>query len=122
MFGSFGTNGLDAMLDHIGSNSPANVITHMSLHTADPGTAGTAEYGGGSYARQAIAFPASSGGSMSASGTPSFDIDASGTITHVGLWTAVSTGTFLGSDDLPAAESFGSAGTLSITAIDLSLS
>lgn len=73
-----------------------NAATHASLHSADPGTTGTSEISGGSpaYARKALTWTAgASDGIVTASVT--FDVPASTTITHAGLWTAITAGTFL---------------------------
>lgn len=69
--------------------------THASLHSADPGTTGTNEISGGSpaYARKSLTWTAgSSDGVVTASCT--FDVPASTAITHAGIWSAVTSGTF----------------------------
>lgn len=78
------------------SFSPEPVF--VSLHTADPGETGAAEVAGGSYARQSVA---AAGWNAAASGL--IDninaIDFTGmpatTVTHVGIWDAVTVGNFL---------------------------
>lgn len=106
---------LDAMLDHLDT-----LITHVSAHTADPGTTGTSEVTGGSYARQSITFAASSAGNLNSSNTPVIPIPAGTTITHLGLWSALSAGTFYGSVDITD-ETFGSAGNYTVTDLDVNL-
>lgn len=70
--------------------------THASLHSADPGTTGSSEISGGSpaYARQALTWTA---GTVDGQATASavFDVPAGQAVTHAGLWTAASGGTFL---------------------------
>lgn len=64
-----------------------------SLHTADPGTTGTSEVTGGTYARVAITWvPGGSDGISTAS--VNFNLPASTATTHVGLQSAASAGTF----------------------------
>lgn len=92
------------------------LATHASLHTADPGTTGASEVTGGSpaYARKAITWAASSGGSKTLSATVTFDVPASTTITHCGTWSASSGGTFRGGGALSASEVFGAQGTYTL--------
>ena len=73
----------------------ATQVTHLSLHTADPGTTGADEVTGGSYARQAITFAAAASGSSASNVACTFTVMPACTVTHVGLWTAVSAGTYL---------------------------
>ncbi|GII84594.1 hypothetical protein Ssi03_25840 [Sphaerisporangium siamense] len=94
----------------------------VSLHTADPGTTGANEVTGGSYARQTKTWNAASGGNLDDSNAPSFNIPASTTISHFGLWTEATGGTFLGGGALSASESYGAAGgTYQLTDVDISL-
>lgn len=92
------------------------LITHISLHTADPGGTGASEVAGGSYARQAVTWDAPSGGTGGITNDPSFDIPAGTTITHYGLWSASSSGTFYGGGALSASEAYVGAGTYVLTA------
>lgn len=91
------------------------LITHLSLHTADPGTTGAAEATGGTpaYARKAIV------NTVAANGTESFaegifDVPA-GTYTHFGTWSAATLGTFIGGNALAASQTFTSQGQLKLT-------
>ena len=106
---------LDAMLDHLDT-----LITHVSAHTADPGSTGTSEVTGGSYARQSITFGAAASGNLDSSNAPVIPIPAGTTITHLGLWSAVSAGTFYGSADITD-ETFASAGNYTVTDFDVNL-
>lgn len=91
----------DAFLDHFlgttSTSSPTNV--YVALHTADPTDAGTGtEVSGNGYARQTIAFGASSGGTASNSAAIEFPAASGGsfgTITHIGLWDASTGGNLL---------------------------
>lgn len=106
---------LDAMLDHLDT-----LVTHVSAHTALPNAAGDSEVTGGSYARQSITFAASSAGNLDSSNTPVIPIPAGTTITHLGIWSALSGGTFYGSMDITD-EAFGSAGNYTVTDADVNL-
>ena len=69
---------------------------YASLHSADPGTTGVSEISGGApaYARKALTWAAGTvDGIVTASAT--FDVPASTGITHAGIWTAVTAGTYL---------------------------
>lgn len=106
------------MLDALGA-----VVGYVSLHTADPGSTGTNEVTGGSpaYARKAVTWNASSAGDLDNNANPVFDVPASTTITHFGLWSAATSGTFYGGDALSASESFGAQGTYTLTDLDVLL-
>lgn len=67
-----------------------NGATHVSVHTADPGSTGANEVG----TRAPITWvPGPADGQIT--GTATVTVTAGTAITHVGLWTAVSGGTFL---------------------------
>lgn len=108
-------------LSTAGRNAAANAIaalaTHLSLHTGDPGSSGTAEVTGGSpaYARKAVTWNTASGGVADTSNAPVFDVPGSTSVSHFGLWTAASGGTFLGGDALSATEGFAAQGTYTAT-------
>lgn len=87
---------------------------HISAHTADPGTTGAGEVSGGSYARQQSTFAAASNGTQVGSQV-NVPIPASTTVTHWGVWSAATGGTFLFGGALAAPEAFGGAGTLQHT-------
>lgn len=72
---------------------------YLSLHTADPGTTGTNEVTGGSYARQAITFGSASGGSKASTDAQSFSgMPAEAGNLWVGIWSASTGGTFIWGD------------------------
>jgi hypothetical protein len=88
------------MLDSLNNQSgaaPTNIVAFASLHTAYSAT-GTNELTGGApaYARKAITFGAASAGSKAATTSPVFDIPPGVTVAYVGLWSAVTSGTFAG--------------------------
>ncbi len=86
MAGVFPTLRKNAMLDSL-------TLSHVSAHTAWHATGGN-EVTGGSYARQAITMAAAAGGERAASTAPVISIPASTTVRWLGLFDAVSAGTF----------------------------
>jgi len=91
-----------------------------SLHTADPGATGGDEIDdAGSYSRQTITFNAASGGEVTSSNTPVFDVPESTTITHVGIWNSTGT-TYYGGSAITQ-EVFNAAGTYTLTSATLDL-
>ena len=64
----------------------ASDINLVSLHSADPGTTGTNELSGGSYAKETITFAAASGGEKAVNNAPVVNVPASATVAWVGLW------------------------------------
>jgi hypothetical protein len=92
-----------------------NNAAYASLHTADPGTTGTAEVSGGApaYARKALTWTPGTTGTNTATAT--FDVPTSTTITYCGLWTAVTGGTFLDKAVLGASQTFASQGTYQLS-------
>lgn len=88
-------------------------LSYISLHTADPGSTGTNEATGGSYARQSLTWGSSSAGVTSASQV-SFSVNA-GTYSHIGFWDAVSAGTYRGGNALAASQTLSSAGIVKVT-------
>ena len=105
------------MLDQLVSSY---TTLYVSAHTATPNLTGASEVTGGSYARQALAYNAASGNSKTTSATATIPIPAGVTVAWLGLWSAVTAGTFLGQVDI-ADEAFGSAGNLDVTAFTLAL-
>jgi hypothetical protein len=101
----------DTMLDQL-----TTLATHASLHTADPGITGANEVTGGSpaYARKPITWAAASGGSKTLTGSVTFDVPPSTTLTHLGTWSALSAGTFRGGGSLAATEVYGAQGTYTL--------
>ena len=106
----------NAMLDHL-----ASLVSHVSLHTADPGGTGANEASGGSpaYARQSITWNAAAAGALDSSNQPVFDVPA-GTYTHVGFWSASTGGTNYGDADI-ADETFAGQGTYTVTDADVTI-
>ena len=85
--------------------SPAAV--YVSLHTADPTDAGTGtEVSGGSYARQSATFGAPSNGASTTSADITFPqaTGSWGTVSHIGIWDALTTGNLLYHTQLDASK------------------
>ena len=116
----------NAMLDLFGSASQTGYSTpYVALHTGDPGSAGTSN-ASAEIDRKALTFAAASGGSKAATGSPvaqwaSWD-QGTETITHVSIWTASTSGTFLASIQLTASKQVNDTDTLNLTALSLSVS
>ena len=116
------------MLDHFlgtaSTSAPASVF--LSLWTSDPSDAGSGtELSGDAYARQDINFAAASGGAASSNATVTFPTATGswGTITHIGIHDAVSSGNLLYHSALSASKAIASgdvfqvaSGAITITA------
>lgn len=102
------------MLDALNGGTPSSIIAYASLHSAYSAT-GTNELTGGSpsYARQAVTWSAAAGSSKaSASVAGAFNVPAAGTVAFVGLWSAVTSGTFAGMGPNDAGTQFAFSATL----------
>ena len=121
---------LPAAQENTGLNAmfvPATTY-YLALFTSDPTTTGASgEVTGGSYARQAIAFGSASAGSQASTNAQTFTsmpVEAGG-IPYFGLFTASTSGTYLGggtTTGLSGAISAGSTVTFAIGAVTTSLS
>lgn len=108
------------------ADQQAGHITHFSAHTGAVGTTGANEATGGGYARVASNFNAGGAAGPLGStlqpatvgvawGSATFTV-AAGTYTDVGFWSASTSGTFRGGDDMSASQvsGGGSIGPISI--------
>lgn len=88
---------------------------YVSVHTADPGTTDTSEASGGSpaYARAATTWTGGTSDGIVTGSAVVIDVP-SGTYTHIGLWSAATSGTFIGSAAITST-TFAAQGTLAIT-------
>ncbi len=118
----YSTAGKNLMLDALRGTNPTVALAYASLHTNDPGDTGASEVTGGApaYARKAVTMGAASAGAIAATNQPVFDVPAETTVTHVGFWSAVSGGTFLGYADVTD-ETFAAQGTYTLTSAILDL-
>ena len=96
---------------HIMLDALAAVTDEVSLHNDDPSTTGANELTGGSYARLAPAFAASSGGEKALSAELQFDVPAASTVAWVGFWAA---SVFVAKAQLAAPEVYAGAGTYTL--------
>lgn len=101
----------------------ATVAVYVSLHTSSPGTDGSNEVSGGSpaYSRESVTWNTASNGNLDSSNAPEFDVPGSTTVTHFGLWSAATSGTFYGGGALSAPETFTGQGTYTLTDLDIDL-
>ena len=107
-----------------GSAYSAVAGTFIQLHTADPGAAGTTAVSVGSTTRNSCTFAASSSGSaLALSGTPTAWTNGgtSETLTHISVWTASTSGTFLFSVALTTSKAWASADTYTQLTLGVSL-
>lgn len=95
----------------------ANV--YVQLHTADPGAAGTTAVSAVTT-RNAATWNSPSGGSMTLNTLNSYTMTSSETITHISLWTASSSGTFLQSAALTTGVPVINGSTLTFSTLTLS--
>lgn len=89
-----------------------------SLHTANPGTSGVSEVpttgGSPNYARKGLTWGTAAAGVVSTSAAVTFDIPPGQTVAYVGFWSAVTAGTFLGSQAVTS-EVYAGQGTYALT-------
>lgn len=116
---------LNATLRNTTYTSPATV--YLALYTSDPTAADSGtEVSGGSYARQAVAFSAPSGGATDNSAQLDFPKATAdwGTITHFGVRDAASGGNLLFFGALAASKTINTDDKLQVEAgsLDISLS
>ena len=109
---------LDALLNN--GSFAGGATVYVSLHTADPGEDGANEVAGGSYARQASGgFAAAAGGTTDNDAIIDFTLMPAETMTHVGIWDAVTAGNFLVGGALTADKTTNAGDTFRIAAGDL---
>lgn len=80
----------------------AGLGSWISLHTGNPSTTGANEATGGSpaYARKQTTWSAGGSDGVYSGSQVTFDVPA-GTYTHVGIWSASTSGTFVDFYDIP---------------------
>jgi len=113
---------LDAICNAADYTAPTGF--YVKLHTGDPGAAGTSN-AATETTRQSAAMDAASGGTITSGSDVTWtNVSTSETYSHVSFWSAASSGTFLGSDDLEVARDVNAGDTFTIAAgdIDLALS
>jgi len=113
---------INATLRNTSYTSPTT--TYLALYTTDPTDADTGtEVSGGSYARQAITFSSPSNGATSNSDAIEFPTATGswGTITHIGIRDAVTSGNLLYHTPLDASKAIGSGDIFRISATNLTV-
>jgi len=98
----------------LSSNGESIILTSLltgrfvSLHTADPGNTGASEVSGGAYARQSVTFVQTGANPTVAANNAVVEFPVAtanwGTLTHFGVWSAATGGTYLGGDELETAK------------------
>jgi len=77
----------NAALNGLDGTGSTNTMTHVSLHTASPGTTGASENANtGSYARQACTWNAAASSAKTNSTALTFSTAGSVAVTHIGTW------------------------------------
>lgn len=100
----------NVLSDYLGT-----LITHISIHTAQPDDAGSDEVTGGApaYARKPITWLTAVDTQIKNEFQLVFDVPA-GTYTHLGYWSALTTGTFYGWEAFSAPQVYAVQGTLPV--------
>lgn len=113
---------INATLRNTSYTSPAAV--YVGLYTTDPGEGNTGtEVSGGSYARTAVTFGAPSNGVSTNSGAVTFPTATGtwGTVTHIGILDASTSGNLLYYTPLDASKSIASGDVFTISTGNLSV-
>jgi len=113
---------INATLRNTSYTSPTTV--YVGLFTTDPTDAGTGtEVAGGSYARTAVTFGAPSNGVATNNADVTFPTATGtwGTVTHVGIHDASTTGNLLYHSSLTASKTIGTGDIFKITSGNLSV-
>lgn len=112
---------INYVLRNVAYTAPTTV--YLALYTSSPTAADSGtEVTGGSYARQAVTFSASSSGSTSNSGTVTFSGMPAATVTHFGIRDASTAGNLLYWGPLSASKTTSSGDTLTVSASGLTVS
>jgi hypothetical protein len=113
---------INAVLRNTSYTSPAAV--YVGLYTSDPGEGNTGtEVSGGSYARTAVTFGAPSNGVSTNSASVTFPTATGtwGTVTHIGILDALTTGNLLYHTALDSSKSIASGDVFTISTGNLSV-
>ncbi len=94
------------------------IATHLTLHSADPGTTGTSLVA--TTARVAASWAVDADGDLTLSSSSAFTGAAPATaVTYVGLWSALTAGTFRGGFALSGDQTANAAGEYTVTALTI---
>lgn len=121
--GNFHNDVADAMLDAFARNvSYANSAVWVKLHLGDPGSAGTGSPAVNTTRQQAVFASAATGGTISNTSVIEWtSVSTTETYSHISLWTASTSGTFLGNDQLSSNAAVTAGDTFRIPIGDLDL-
>lgn len=93
---------------------------YVQCHNGDPGAAGTANVSTGITTRNQLTLNAPSGGSATLGTLASFSATGTDTISHVTLWTASTSGTFIASGALSVSKGVNNGDTLTFNTFTVS--
>lgn len=119
------TNALENVLN--GTTIATNAYTtsgnvFVQVHTGAPGTAGTSNVSVGTTTRASATFGTASGGVISITGTPSFtNGGTSETLTAVSIWTASTSGTYLGCALLTSSQAWASGNVYTLSSLSYTI-
>lgn len=102
---------------NLGNAEMQSLMTHAQIHTAQPNASGSNE---ASSARQAITWVTAANGDLVITQDLNFTGGASsGAATHIGFWSASSSGTFYGWLPLTGDQTFNAAGEYTVTGVTI---
>ena len=102
---------------NFGNDDMQTRMTHMQIHTAQPNASGSNE---ATSARQSITWVTAANGDLVITADLNFTGGASsGAATHIGFWSAVSSGTFYGWLPLTGDQTFNAAGEYTVTGVTI---
>lgn len=87
------------------------MATHASLHSATPGSTGAGEIV--AVARQPLVWTLGAVDGQATTASVTFEVPAETDVTHIGLWSALTGGTFI--DSVVCLTSFSTAGSYTMT-------
>jgi hypothetical protein len=100
-----------------GNAEMQSLMTHAQIHTAQPNASGSNE---ASSARQAITWVTAANGDLVITQDLNFTGGASsGAATHIGFWSASTSGTFYGWLPLTGDQTFNAAGEYTVTGVTI---
>ena len=91
---------------------------YASLHTSAPGETGANEVSGGGYVRKAVSFVAPTNKTSESNADLEFTNMPACTVTHIGVWSAASAGSFIWGGNLTVQRVLSEGDTLKISAGD----
>jgi hypothetical protein len=112
---------LDAVFNNGAGSVPTITTVYVKLHIGDPGEAGTANPAA-ETTRQSVTFAAAVGGSITSSGTVSWNnVSTTETITYISFWDNSTAGNCLGTAQLNVAAALQASDDLDLTSIVFTL-